>query len=380
MKKLLLVSALLSSVLLAEQKPYEVSAMIGYDLTEGNIEIKNDGHLLGALEVQFNSPDSKISPEFSILYSPKAKYAGGGDSAITRGAFNGVYTFDAVDNFVPFAKAGIGIENVSDETAANQDGFFLDAGAGVKYAINDNFALKAEAIYLAKVAHHNAGSFDSNLIAMVGLNFAFGESAQKAAPVKEEPKQEPVKEPKQEEVVVAPKPAPKDDDKDGVMNLSDKCPNTVAGAEVDANGCDIDSDKDGVVNAQDICPNTPAGAEVNSDGCPKAAKLNINFATNSAAIKASSNGQLDEYAEFLTTYTNYSAKIVGHTDSQGSAAYNKTLSAKRAAAVVEALKERGVAASQLSSEGMGEEQPIADNATAEGRAQNRRIEAELTRN
>ncbi|MFT7860931.1 MAG: OmpA family protein [Sulfurimonas sp.] len=379
MKKLLLVSALLSSVLLAEQKQYEISPMFGYNLTEGNIGIKDDSHLLGALEVQFNSPDSKISPEFSILYSPKAKYRGGGDSAITRGAFNGVYTFDSVDNLTPFAKAGIGIENVSDETDANQDGFFLDAGAGVKYALNDNFALKAEAIYLAKVAHHNAGSFDSNLIAMVGLNFAFGDYAQKAAPVKEEVK--PVEEPKQEEpVAAAPAPVVQDDDNDGVMNPDDKCPNTIAGAEVDANGCNIDSDKDGIINSQDICPNTPLGAKVNSDGCPKVEKLAINFANNSAQIKDDSNAKLDKYADFLTTYTNYSAKIVGYTDSRGSAAYNQKLSERRAAAVVEALKARGVQATQLSSKGMGEANPVADNATAEGRAQNRRIEAELTRN
>lgn len=380
MKKLLLISALVSSVLLADQKPYEISGLIGYDLTEGNIDIKNSGHILGALEVQFNTPDSKISPEFSIMYSPKAKYVGGGDSSITRGAFNGVYTFDAMDNFIPFAKAGVGIENVGDETAANQDGFFLDAGAGAKYAFNENLSLKAEAIYLAKLANQNAGHFDSNLIAMVGLTYAFGESAQKAAPVQEEPKPAVVEEPKQEEVVAVVAPVETDDDKDGVLNTNDECPNTPAGIAVDEKGCDNDTDKDGVVNAQDICPNTPMGAEVNNDGCPKEVKLNINFETNSADIKADSNIELDAYAKFLTTYTNYSAKIVGYTDDRGAAAYNQKLSAKRANAVVNALVARGVNASQLSSEGMGEQNPVADNSTKEGRAQNRRIEAKLIRN
>lgn len=373
MKKILLFSALVSSILLAGQKQYEISPMIGYDLTEGNIGIKDDGHYLGALEVQFNSPDSKISPEFSILYSPKAKYDGGGDSSITRGAFNGVYTFDAMDNLVPFAKAGIGIENVSDERTGNQDGFFLDAGAGLKYFFNDNIALKAEAIYLAKASGIQNRRFDNNLIAMVGLTFAFGETTQKA-----EPKPEPVVEkPKEEPVVEA--PVDGDDDNDGVLNSKDQCPNTTAGIQVDANGCDLDTDKDGVVNSADICPNSPLGAEVNSDGCPKEVTLAINFATNSANIKDSSSALLDKYAKFLNTYTNYSAHIVGHTDSKGAAAYNKKLSLKRAQAVVKALEARGVDPKQLSSDGMGEEQPIADNSTAEGRSQNRRIEAQLTR-
>ncbi|QOP42232.1 OmpA family protein [Sulfurimonas marina] len=403
MKKFLLLSALVSSVLLAEQKQYEISPMIGYDLTEGNIDIKNNGHFLGGLEIQFNSPNSKISPEFSILYSPKAKYEASGDSSITRGAFNGVYTFDTINNFVPFAKAGIGIENVGNETEANQDGFFLDAGAGAKYFFSENLALKAEAIYLAKYANQNAGHFDSNLIAMVGLTFAFGDSTQPQP--KEEPKQEVVK----EEPVVTPEPVDGDDDNDGVLNSKDQCPaspanvtvdtngcevdsdndgivdskdqcpKTKLGVKVDENGCDIDTDKDGVVNAKDICPNTPLGADVNDEGCPKEVTLNINFATNSSTIKESSSALLDQYAKFLTTYTNYSAHIVGHTDDRGAAAYNKKLSEKRANAVVQALIAKGVDPKQLTSEGMGEEKPVADNKTAEGRSQNRRIEAQLTR-
>ena len=142
----------------------------------------------------------------------------------------------------------------------------------------------------------------------------------------------------------------------------------------------MDDDHDGVLNAQDICPNTPAGEAVNSDGCPATVNLQINFENNSAAILPSSNERLDRYADFLKKHTNYSAKIVGYTDSRGSASYNKKLSLKRATAVMQALVERGVNPSQLTATGMGEANPVADNVTAEGRAQNRRIEAELTRN
>lgn len=369
MKKLLLISALVSSVLLADQKPYEVSAMVGYDFAEGNLNVKNDGYFTGGVEVQFNSPDSKISPELSVFGTPqKVKLKNGNKTRVTRGAFNGVYTFDAVDAFTPFVKAGIGLETFND--TSNADGpFFLDAGAGFKYALNENFSLKAEAIYLAKANRNHAGNFDSNLLTLVGITYAFGDGAQKEAPVKEEVV-----------VAVAAAPVDGDDDKDGVLNSKDQCPTTEMGVKVDEKGCDLDSDKDGVINANDICPNTPLGAEVNSDGCPKTVKLAINFENDSAAIKADSNEKLDSYASFLTTYTNYSAKIVGHTDSRGSAKYNQKLSERRAAAVVEALKARGVDAKQLSSVGMGEEKPVADNSTKEGRAQNRRIEAELTRN
>ena len=124
----------------------------------------------------------------------------------------------------------------------------------------------------------------------------------------------------------------------------------------------------------------PAGEAVNSDGCPQTVNLHINFENNSAEILASSNAKLDKYADFLKAHTNYSAKIVGYTDSRGSESYNKKLSQRRATAVMKALVQRGVNPSQLTATGMGEANPVASNDTAEGRAQNRRIEAELTRN
>ncbi len=383
MKRLLLLPALLlGTASFADNGNYEISPMIGYNLAEGNVGIKGDDHYLGGLELQYNYKDSKISPEISVLYSPNVDYDGNvGDTSITRTLLNGVYSFDKIGKITPFAKAGLGYEFVSSErdtlTIHSKDGLVLDAGAGLKVPFAPSWAFKAEALYLAKVssAHNNA---DNNLIAMVGLTYSFGAAPQEA------PKEVVVVEKK--EVVVAPVVvavvAEKDSDGDGVYDKLDKCPNTPANSTVGADGCPVpmDDDHDGVLNAQDICPNTPAGETVNSDGCPATVDLQINFENNSAAILASSNERLDKYADFLKKHANYSAKIIGYTDSRGSASYNKKLSLKRAKAVVAALVQRGVNPSQLTAVGMGEANPVADNATAEGRAQNRRIEAELTRN
>ena len=399
MKKLILIPALLLGTLaMANQYKYEVSPMIGYNIAEGNLGLKNDGYPLLGAEFQINYQDFFLSPEFSIFTSIPDTSASGQDTSITRLALNGVYTFDAISSFVPFAKLGAGIENVSRETASNQDGFFLDAGAGAKVALSENWALKLEAIYMAKLASHNAGNADSNLMTLVGLTYAFGGEKPKAAPVA---------------AVVAPvvvvdgdddndgvlnsvdqciyTPAGSkvdshgcrmDDDKDGVLNAIDECPNTPMGVSVDAKGCKIDGDddKDGVLNSHDICPNTVAGEAVNSDGCPRRIQLNVNFDNDSYDIQDNSIANINAYAEFLMTYTNYSANIVGYTDSRGSSSYNQNLSEKRAHAVKNMLEAKGVNASQLSSQGLGEANPIADNSTAEGRAANRRIEAELSRN
>jgi len=378
MKRLLLLPALLlGTASFASDAKYEISPMLGYNLAEGNVGIKGDDHFLGGLEFQYNYKDSKIAPEISVLHSPNVDYDNnGGDTSITRTLLNGVYSFDKVGKITPFAKAGLGYEFVSSERKNyNEDGLVLDAGAGLKVPFAPSWAFKAEALYLAKVSSAHNDNADNNLIAMVGLTYSFGATA-KAAPKEEVAVKEVVAKP----VIVA-VAAEVDTDGDGVYDKLDKCPNTPANSTVGADGCPIsmDDDHDGVLNAKDICPNTPVGEAVNSDGCPVKITLDINFSNNSAVVLPSSNARLDKYANFLKAHTNYSAKIVGYTDSRGSESYNKKLSQRRATAVMKALIARGVNSNQLSASGMGEANPIADNTTTEGRAQNRRIEAELTR-
>ena len=399
MKKKIVLSLLLASTLVvASDYKYEVSPMVGYNIAEGNLEMKDDGYFIGGLEAQANTLGSKLSPELSVFHSHHVDYNGGGNTNITRGAMNGVYTFNQVNSFIPFAKMGVGIENISNEQANNNTGMFVDAGAGLKVPFAEHFALKLEATYMAKINSDHAGNADSNLVALAGLTYSFGAQEQKPAPtpapvVKAAPvdndhdgvidsEDNCLNTPANTKVDASGCAVPIDSDGDGVYDASDKCPNTVAGSTVDVNGCavDLDDDNDGVKNSVDKCPNTPAGAAVNVDGCPAIVNLHINFANNSAEIAAVSDNALAQYAKFLTDYPNYSANIVGYTDSRGSASYNQKLSQKRAEAVVKALVKRGVKPSQLKSSGMGEANPIADNATADGRAQNRRIEAELTRN
>lgn len=110
-------------------------------------------------------------------------------------------------------------------------------------------------------------------------------------------------------------------------------------------------------------------------------KLNIpsqvSFDTDSAVIKPSFRAPLDSVAETLTSHPELAANVVGHTDSTGNANYNMTLSQKRAQSVAAYLTDRGVARGRLTSEGRGQNQPVADNATEAGRAQNRRVEIYL---
>ena len=100
----------------------------------------------------------------------------------------------------------------------------------------------------------------------------------------------------------------------------------------------------------------------------------ILFATDSTAIRESLRFDLAVLARNLNDYPNSTVQIVGHTDNVGSAAYNEDLSLRRASAVATVLSAEGVVASRLSTLGLGESRPVDTNLTAEGRAQNRRVE------
>jgi len=100
----------------------------------------------------------------------------------------------------------------------------------------------------------------------------------------------------------------------------------------------------------------------------------ILFATDSATLTSSLQGDLRALAYNLQEYRDTTVDVVGHTDNVGTAAYNQSLSERRANAVANVLKANGVAANRVRAYGQGEDAPVASNLTPEGRAQNRRVE------
>jgi len=101
---------------------------------------------------------------------------------------------------------------------------------------------------------------------------------------------------------------------------------------------------------------------------------NVTFGVNSADIGPASAIALDQVADALRGCPNRHIRIEAHTDSTGSEAYNQALSDRRAASVRSYLVDHGVNGDALESKGFGESDPVADNSTAAGRAQNRRVE------
>ena len=173
-----------------------------------------------------------------------------------------------------------------------------------------------------------------------------------------------------------------DGDKDGVLDHSDKCLNSPAGSEVNAQGCPNidDADKDGVADAADMCPSTSAGSKVNEFGCGSTENITlegVNFITGSANLTTESLPVINAAAATIKKNPSLKLEISGHTDNQGGSALNESLSQRRANSVMIELIKQGVEASRLVAKGYGDQKPIADNNTAEGRKSNRRVELKI---
>lgn len=183
-------------------------------------------------------------------------------------------------------------------------------------------------------------------------------------------------------------PVPVDSDGDGVMDNADRCAGTPAGTRVDANGCavPVDTDGDGVMDNVDACPNTARGTVVDARGCARIFEEGrttlvlegVTFNSGSATLTAAAQAVLDNMATLLNGAPDVNVEVQGHTDNTGSVAVNTRLSGQRAEAVRAYLESKGVAGSRLTAKGYGPTTPVADNATAAGRAQNRRVELKRT--
>ncbi|WP_225409013.1 Ig-like domain-containing protein [Stigmatella hybrida] len=184
-----------------------------------------------------------------------------------------------------------------------------------------------------------------------------------------------------------------DSDGDGLTDDKDRCPNQPEDKDgfQDEDGCpDPDNDKDGIPDTSDECINEPEviNGVMDEDGCPDKGEVNVrvegkkffilqkvHFATNKDVILERSFSLLKQVAAVLRANPQLTKiRVEGHTDSQGSDAFNMDLSDRRAKSVRTYLIEKeGIAADRLEAVGYGETQPVDTNATAAGRENNRRV-------
>ncbi|WP_116813136.1 OmpA family protein [Steroidobacter cummioxidans] len=349
MKKQVLIGAM-ACVMAANAGADEVgrwyfTPQIGALILDDDRNVRGDGDRLFGLAV-----GKHLHDRWSLeLNANGAKVEGFAPYAASLDALR---VFRRNQNVSPYVTFGAGaIRNDVDVGSVNTDAM-VQAGVGLMWKLGENrratgaFSVRPE----IKARWNDAGHERFlDYTAAVGFQFSFGPApaaAVVAMPAATEP--------------VAPTPAP--------------APALVAPA---------DSDGDGVLDTKDLCPETSRGVAVDEKGCPQRGSITlagVNFENDSVVLLSGSTVVLDRLVADLKKYPQLEIELQGHTDSVGSDQYNQRLSQQRANAVRTYLLNRGIRASQVVARGYGESQPISDNSTAAGRAQNRRVVMHVLQN
>ncbi len=283
---------------------------------------------------------------------------GGGVAALAflPQPFGGVY--------LPFA---VGYLNSDQQDAAGEayQGLTFEAGLGYLLPLRAGrygFGIRADARY----RHHNGqdgerldedASGAQDVLFNLGLQLPFGLIPPPPPPPAPTP------------VVVA----PSDGDQDGVEDHADRCPATPTGQAVDMQGCPPPPSPE--------CPQSLDGGDaVVLHGCTEGAVITlrgVRFDNDQSELKGSSKTLLNKLAQQLLLHPAMHIEVAGHTDNQGAVSYNQRLSKQRAERVLGYLVGQGVDAARLAARGYGDEQPLADNLSADGRAANRRVDVRI---
>ncbi len=323
------------SVMAQGQGAVEVDVFGQYYAPDSSRNV-TEGDLYGTSIGYYLTEDVSLGLSYGEYHSMNSddSYPGIGHKEIkgSLAALNATYHFGSLgDSLRPFVSSSVAHQSLSNTPArtGRDQTTFVNVGTGAKYFITENLFAKVNVD-----AMYGLDTGETEWMAGVGVGLNFGGAGKpvEAAPV----------------IDVC-----TDSDNDGVCDDVDKCPDTAANVTVDADGC-------------------PAVAEV------VRVELDVKFDFDKSVVKEESYSEIKTVADFMNQYPQTTTTVEGYTDSVGTDAYNQQLSQRRADAVRQVMVDQyGVAADRVNAVGEGESQPVADNATAEGRALNRRVEASV---
>jgi OOP family OmpA-OmpF porin len=322
-----LVATLISSGALADNHKFEVQVGVGREFFEESRDDANLGNLGFGYVLNKNWTLEAVGSGFSTEESNT-----GVDIDGRQYRLDALYNIDTTSLWRPFVAFGVGDQSLKVNGAPDNRDTLVNLGAGLKHSLGGNWEFRSDIR-----AFNSLDREYTDLAVNAGISYLFGAEPVKAAPV----------------VAAPPAPAPKPE---------------------------ADTDGDGVVDSKDKCPDTPKQYKVDAVGCPMeltetvAVKLAVKFDTAKAIVKDEYVDDIGNLAKFMNQYANTVVTVEGHTDSQGADAYNQKLSQSRAEAVKQVLITKfGIAADRITAKGLGEAKPVADNATATGREENRRV-------
>lgn len=323
------IAAVISSGANADNHKVEIHADVGRTFFDEPLEDANNW----GLGVGFALTENWMLDLVASRWDSETQ-SGGVDVDGSQYRMDMLYHINTESAWRPYVAFGVGDQKREFNAAApsSERDTLLNLGAGIKRSLSDSWQFRTDVR-----AFNSLDNEYTDLAVTAGIGFVFGgESAPVAAPV-----------------VAAP--------------------------------VEVDSDGDGVFDSKDQCPNTPKTHKVDAVGCSLkltetvAIDLKITFDTAKAIIKPEFDSEVANLATFMNQYADTVVTVEGHTDSQGSDAYNQKLSQSRADSVKAALITKyGIGADRVNAIGYGEAKPVADNMNAAGREQNRRVVGQVS--
>jgi outer membrane protein OmpA-like peptidoglycan-associated protein len=268
-------------------------------------------------------------------------------------------------------------------------------GGGVRVDTNKGFVIRFDARISALPSARElgliAGSVNIEADINVGIEWSPGRPRRRTA----------------EEGVIVQAGPPPDKDEDGMIDADDKCPDRAEDTDnfEDADGCpDIDNDNDRVLDIADKCEGKTETLNgfADDDGCPDSVPADVEelrgsiegllYAEGETAVRDSAQRAIQKIAKVMTAQPSIRVVLVGHTDDREAkafatptkeqpdpdvAAIATDLARARAEAVRQAMVTAGIPAGRIVIDGVGAEEPVADNGSAKGRLANRRVEIKL---
>ncbi|MGB7389758.1 OmpA family protein [Marinomonas sp.] len=322
-------SSISTVALAAPTEGFTISPSIGYYNFDSDRDTDNDAAYSLGLGYQFDNP---WAVEFTYLNADSEK--NGQDVGVDEYRLDGLYHFAEFSNtrITPYVAAGAGIADFSD--ASDSTNAFVNAGGGLKYAINDALALRADFRLIKDVEDNHLDNLTT-----VGVTYTFGTSHQSST----------------------------SDDSDSEAYAQPQ--------EAEAEPAPVVAQPEPVVAPEPVAEPEPVVVPVHK------VDLVVPFATNSADVQQKYYPEIQKLADYLEAMPSATVVIEGYTDDRGAASYNKALSEKRAAAISDVLINTfNVSADRVSSIGYGEEKPLMNNDTAANREANRRVVAVVSTN
>lgn len=323
-----LAATLISSGVLADNHKFEVQVGVGRDFFEESRDDATVGNLGFGYVLNKNWTLEAVASGFSTQQSTTNVDVDGRQYRL-----DALYNIDTTSLWRPYVAFGVGDQTLKIKGSPNDRDTLVNLGAGLKHSLGGNWEFRSDIR-----AFNSLDREYTDLAINAGISYLFGAEPVKAAPVVAAP-------------VAVPAPKP-----------------------------EVDSDGDGVFDSKDQCPDTPKQYKVDAVGCPLeltetvAVKLAVKFDTAKSIVKDEYVDDIGNLAKFMNQYANTVVTVEGHTDSQGSDAYNEKLSQQRAEAVKQVLITKfGIAADRVTAKGYGESKPVGDNNTAAGREENRRV-------